>query len=194
MWGKSKTWLIEHLAGTYGKVWLGIISFTESIFLPVPTDLFMMIVLLVRDNIKRWVYYATLTMVTSVLGAVVGYILALWLFDLFGPQLIAFYGMEAQFAQVQSFLDKSVFLFTFIGAVSPIPFKLFVVTAGFMNVNFWVFLLASIIGRSLRLYLGAWLVYKYGQQSIVLVRRYTAHITIIAVAIMAIYIIGYMLL
>ncbi len=192
MWCKCKDWFIEHLAGTHGKVWLGLFSFTESIFLPVPTDTFMMLVLLVKDNIKRWVYYATITIVTSVLGALVGYLLAFWLFDLFGLQFIAFYGFEEEFIKAQSFLDRSVFLFTFIGAVSPIPFKIFVLTAGFMKVNIWVFLLASIIGRSVRLYFSAWLVHTFGHQSVVLVKRYTVHITIIAVSVLAVYALGYM--
>jgi len=194
MWCKCKNWFVEHLAGTHGKVWLGIFSFTESIFLPVPTDTFMMLVLLVKENIKRWMYYATLTMVTSVLGAVVGYMLAFWLFDLFGPQFIALYGLEEEFIKAQGFLEKSVFLFTFVGAVSPIPYKLFVLTAGFMKVNFWVFLAASIVGRSFRLYLSAWLVHKFGQQSIVFVKRYTVHITIVSLSVLLVYILGYMLM
>jgi len=192
MWQKYKDWFIEHLAGTYGKVWLGLFSATESIFLPIPTDTFMMLVLLIKDNAKKWLYYATLTMVTSVLGAVIGYMLAFWLFDLFGPQLISFYGLENEFVKAQNFLDKSVFIFMFIGAVSPIPFKLFVLTAGFMKVNFWVFLFASIVGRSFRLYISAWLVHKYGKQSIDLVKKYTIHIIIISVSVLAVYILGYM--
>jgi membrane protein YqaA with SNARE-associated domain len=192
MWCKSKEWFIKHLSGHYGQAWLGTFSFTESIFLPLPTDSFMMLVLLVKDNAKRWIYYATLTMLTSVLGAVVGYFLAFWIFDLFGPQLIHFYGLEEEFMKAQNFLDKSVFLFTFVGAVSPIPYKLFVLTAGFMKVNFFVFLLASIVGRSARLYLSAWLVHKYGKQSVIFIKKYTTHITVIAIAILAVYILGYM--
>jgi len=63
-----------------------------------------------------------------------------------------------------------------------------------MKVNFWVFLLASIIGRSSRLYLSAWLVHKYGKQSMMLVSRYTVHITIIVVVVLVVYILGYMLM
>lgn len=192
MWCKCKTWFMEHASGTYGKVWLGLFSVTESIFLPVPTDSFMALILLIKDNAKRWIYYATLTTVTSVIGAVIGYILAFLLFDLFGPQLISFYGLEDQFSKVQGFLERSVFLFTFIGAVSPIPYKIFVLTAGFMKVNFWVFLLASIIGRGVRLYFIAWLIHKFGKQGVSLVKRYTVHITVISLAVLLVYIFGYM--
>jgi membrane protein YqaA with SNARE-associated domain len=119
----------------------------------------------------------------------VGYMLAFWLFDLFGPQVIAFYGLENEFVRVQNFFERSVFLFTFIGAVSPIPYKIFVLTAGFMKVNFWVFLIASIAGRSARLYLSAWLVHKYGKQGVNLVKRYTVHITIISLLTLILYIV-----
>ena len=117
MWHKIKNRFIEHLSGKYGKVWLGLFSFTESIFLPVPTDTFMMLILLIKNNIKKWIYYATFTMITSVLGAVAGYLLAFWFFDLFGTSIITLYGLEADFIKVQGFLDKSVFIFTFIGAL-----------------------------------------------------------------------------
>ncbi len=194
MWLKSKNWFIEHLSGTYGRVWLGIISFTESIFLPVPTDIFMMLVLLMKDNVKRWVHYATITMITSVIGAVVGYIMSFWLFDIFGPPLISVLGLEQEFAKTQSFLESSVFLFTFIGAVTPLPFKVFVLTAGFLKVNFLLFLLASVLGRSVRLYAGAWLVKKYGQHGVIYVKKYTPHITVISLMLLFVYILGYMFL
>jgi len=192
MLDKSKKWFVDHMSGKYGKVWLGGISFTEAIFFPVPTDTFMMLVLLVRHNAKRWIYYATITTVTSVIGATVGYLLAFWLFDLFGPQLIAFYGLEEEFSRLQDILNNGVFLFTFIGAVSPIPFKLFVLTTGFMKANFFVFITAAIVGRSFRIYPSAWLVYKYGEKSIALTKKYTVHITIIAVVVLAVYVLGYL--
>jgi len=180
-----------HMTGAYGQWWLGFFSFVESIFLPVPTDTIMMIMLFAKDNARRWFYYATLTMVTSVLGAFAGYMLAFWLFDAFGPYLISLYGLEHEFAMVQHFLNHGVFVFTFIGAVSPIPFKLFVLTAGFMKIDFWVFMFASVIGRSIRLYVSAWLVYAYGRQSLALVKKYSVHITIIALAVLLVYILGY---
>jgi membrane protein YqaA with SNARE-associated domain len=194
MWIHCKEWFIRHATGKYGKIWLGFFSATESIFLPVPTDTFMVAILLAGENVKRWFYYATLTMVTSVIGAVIGYFLAFWLFDLFGPPIIAFYGLEEEFIKTQNFFSESVFLFTFIGAVSPIPYKIFVLTAGFMKVNFFVFLIASILGRSMRLYISAWVAHKYGPQGLRLVIRYSAHLTVIALGVLVAYILGYMFL
>ncbi len=188
MFGGVKNKLVDYLAGKHGRVWLGIISFTESIFLPFPTDIFMMLTLLVRNNAERWVYYATLTTITSVLGGVAGYLLSFWLFDVFGYSFISLLGLEAQFDQTRLYLEENVFIFTFIGAVTPLPFKVFVIAAGFMKVNFLTFLLASVLGRSVRLYFGAWLVRKYGKWGILFARRYTPHITIMSLIILIVYV------
>ncbi len=194
MWHKCKGWFIKHATKTYGKVVLGILSFFESIIIPIPIDAFMMLYLLVKENSKKWIHFATLTMITSVLGAVAGYLIAYFFFDLFGYKFIELYSAQESFNKVQEFFSDSVFLFTLIGAVTPIPYKIFVLTAGFMKVNFWVFLLASILGRSLRLYISAWLVHKYGQQSITLMSRYSKQLTIISVIVLVVYAIGYMLM
>jgi len=149
MWIRCKEWFVKHATSTYGKVWLGILSFFESIIIPVPID---------------------------------------------AREFIAFYSAEESFVKVQNFFNNSVFLFTFIGALTPLPYKIFVLTAGFMKVDFWVFLVASIFGRGMRLYISAWLTHKYGQQSIGLVARYSVHITVISIGVLLCYLLGYMLL
>ncbi len=189
---KYKELLIRHASGRHGMSWLGLLSITESIFLPIPTDSLMMGMLLIGDNRKRWVYIATVTMVTSVIGAVIGYFIAFFLFDSFGNWLIDMMHAREEFGSVHKFLNHGAFIFTFIGAVSPIPYKLFVLTAGFVKINFVVFLVASIMGRSLRLYFSAWLVYKYGEKSIKLANRYGLHLAIIGVVLFIVYILGYM--
>lgn len=194
MWCKCKEWATKHATGRYGQLWLSVLSVSEAIFLPVPTDTFMMGMLLIGENRKRWVYFATITMASSVLGAVIGYFLAFFLFNTFGPSFIELSGAGVQFKKVQEFLDHGIFIFTFIGAVSPIPYKLFVLTAGFIKANFFIFLIASIIGRSVRLYLSAWLVYKYGEQGITIMKRYAVQITIVSVALLIVYVLGYMFL
>ena len=190
----SKKWFIKHAQEPWSIWFLGFFSFTESIFLPVPTDTLMMLMLLIGENAKRWLYYATITMLTSVLGATVGYILSFWLFDVFGTHFIALYGLEDVFHNTQLRYTESVFLFTFIGAISPIPYKIFVLSAGFLKVNFITFIIASIVGRSMRLYLSAWLVYAYGEKGVLLARRYAMHLLIIGCSIIVVYILGYIVL
>jgi membrane protein YqaA with SNARE-associated domain len=156
--------------------------------------MFMMGMLLIEENRKRWVYFATLTMITSVLGAVVGYLLAFFLFDTIGREFITLFGYQQAFGEVKILLDKGVFVFMMIGSISPIPYKIFVLTSGFVKANFWVFLIASLLGRSIRLYLSAWVVYKYGDHGIKVSKRYGKHISIISVVLIIVYILGYMYL
>ncbi len=194
MWTKCKLWCVKHAKGPYGKFWLGVISISEAIFLPVPIDMFMMMMLLIEENRKRWVYFATLTMLTSVLGAIIGYWLAYYLYDSIGQALITLYGYQSEFTSVQGLLDNGIFVFTMIGTISPIPYKIFVITAGFVKANFMVFLFASLLGRSIRLYLSAWLVYKYGEVGLRIAKRYGTHVSIIGVVLLIIYILGYIYL
>ncbi len=194
MLSRSKQWCIKHAKGPYGKFWLGFISACEAIFLPVPIDMFMMGMLLIEENRKRWVYFATLTMMTSVLGAVIGYALAYFLFDSIGRNIITLYGYQSEFDGVQGLLNHGIFVFTMIGTISPIPYKFFVLTAGFVKANFLIFLFASILGRSIRLYLSAWLVYKYGEPGLRMAKRYGVHASIIGVVLLVVYILGYMYL
>ena len=188
MLDKYKKLFIKHASGPHGEVWLGMLSATESIFLPVPTDTLMMGMLLLGDNRKKWIRIATITMVASVVGAIMGYFIA-WFF---GSWLFGVMHIGAEFGRIREFLDHGIFVFTIIGAVSPIPYKLFVLTAGFIKANFIIFLIASIIGRSLRLYASAWLVYKYGEHGVRVARRYGIHIIFISLAVCTIYILGYM--
>ena len=191
---KSKDWLIKHTKGSYGKFWLGFLSMSEAIFLPIPIDAFMMGMLLIEENRKKWVYFATLTMLMSIVGAIIGYFLASYLFTTFGSDIVYIYGYNTQFESVRALLDHGIFMFMIIGAISPIPYKIFVLTAGFIKANFVIFLVASVIGRSFRLYLSAWLVYKYGDQGVKIMKRYGVHLGVIGVVLILVYTLGYIYL
>lgn len=168
------------------------LAFTETIFFPIITDT-LLVALTLADK-QRWLRYATVSVVSSIVGAVVGYFIAYTFFDVLALPLITLYGAQAEFATVQGFFSQSVFLFTLIGAVTPIPYKIFVLTAGFMQVALLPFLLASVIGRGVRFFGVAYLTHRYGEQGVYLVARYSVHLTVVGVALLLVYICSYFFL
>ena len=140
---------------------LGVIAFFESVIFPIPVDIFTFT--LVVAHPKKWLRYATVATVGSVFGAVFGYILGLYLFSLFGEQIIAFYGYEQEFIYVTELFRENVFWVMFVAAFIPIPYKIFTLAAGALNVFIIPFVVASVIGRGLRFFIGAYLPYRYGE-------------------------------
>lgn len=180
-------WFAEHAHGAHAKFWLFLISFAESNFFLIPPDPLLAGILLAGST--RWAYYATLTSVASILGAVVGYVVAAFFFDVAGAPVIAFYGLEQEFQVVQSYFDQNTFGVMLFAAFTPIPFKVFVLTAGFLRVDFLLFLLASALGRSARYFLIAFMVHRFGERAISIAKRYSRSVTIAAFVIFAIYIV-----
>lgn len=177
----SKNPVTNHMteAGTHGVRWLrsryagwilGLIAFAESLFLPVLIDPFL--VALILANRSRWLYYSTISVVFSIAGGLVAYVLGLVFFDTVGQKLIDMYGLSAEFASMSASLDANGFVFVLIGAITPIPYKLVALASGFGQIHFATFLLASIFGRIIRLGLVGYIAYAVGPHAIPLFRKH----------------------
>lgn len=137
--------------------YLGVLSFTESSFFPIPPDVMLAPMVLARPERTWWL--ATLTTVTSVLGGVFGYFIGALLFSEIGRPLIELYHAEAAFERVQQwFADYGVWVVLLAG-FSPIPYKLFTITSGMLSMALAPFVLASCLGRGARFFLVAALLY-----------------------------------
>jgi membrane protein YqaA with SNARE-associated domain len=99
---------------------------------------------------KKWLNLSIIVSTYSVLGGIFGYLIGLWFFDLFGPRLIEFYSLSDEMVAVELFFTKYGFWSIFLSAFTPIPYKVFTISAGLFGVNFLVFVVASVIGRGLR--------------------------------------------
>lgn len=103
---------------------------------------------------RRAVWFATLTTLTSVAGGVFGYLIGMFAFELVAPLLEG--GRYAEtFARAQQWFHEWGFFAIFAAGFSPIPYKIFTITAGVLSMAFLPFVLASFIGRGLRFYLVA---------------------------------------
>ncbi len=135
---------------------LVVLTFAESVFFPIPPDVLLAPMVLSKPQ-RAW-HLATLTTVSSVIGGVVGYLLGYMLFEpLIQPTLIEF-GYMAKFEHAMAWFEQYGVWVVFLAGFSPIPYKVFTLSAGFLQMLFIPFLIASTIGRGMRFFLVAGLI------------------------------------
>ena len=183
---RSGEWFKARAHGAYAKAWLFFLSFTESSFLFIPPDILLVAILLV--SARQWFYYATLTTVASVLGAVFGYAVAVFFFDTIGIKIIHFYNLEEHVGYAHLLFSDNAFWVILTAAFTPIPYKVFVLAAGFLKINFFTFLVASIIGRGLRYFVIAYTVHLFGKRATVFISRYSIALTLGVLILIAVFI------
>ncbi|OGG61393.1 hypothetical protein A3C87_00190 [Candidatus Kaiserbacteria bacterium RIFCSPHIGHO2_02_FULL_49_34] len=131
------------------------VSFLESSFFPVIIDPFLLAaVALHRD---KWVRYAIISSAFSVLGATFAYVVGVYAWGLWGAAILEWTNGAKAFSEIAVMLDRGAFIFTMIGAVTPVPYKLTALAGGVFQINFFAFLAASVIGRFARFFLVAYL-------------------------------------
>jgi membrane protein YqaA with SNARE-associated domain len=101
-------------------------------------------------------------MVSSVLGGIFGYFIGKFFYGYIGGPLVDFYGMTAEVDRLGQLFKAHVFLTIFIASLTPVPYKVFTLSAGLFSVNLFAFILASIIGRSMRFFAVAYVSNRYG--------------------------------
>ena len=146
-------WTLKWAEHKFAPRILAILTFAESVFFPIPPDVLLAPMVLAQRE-KAW-RLATLTTVASVIGGAVGYSLGYLMFEPWIQPLITEFGYQARFDKAMSWFSEWGVWVVFIAGFSPIPYKLFTVSAGFLQMAFLPFLLASAIGRGMRFFLVA---------------------------------------
>jgi membrane protein YqaA with SNARE-associated domain len=127
---------------------LGVLSFAESSFFPIPPDVMLAPMALARPE-RAWVL-AALTMIMSVLGGLFGYLIGYFAFELVAP-LIQHAGYWPAYLQAREWFAEWGFWAIFIAAFTPIPYKMFTIASGVISMALLPFVLGSLIGRGARL-------------------------------------------
>lgn len=128
-------------------------SFAESVFWPIPPDVMLAPMCLANPG-RSW-RLALLTTLTSVVGACVGYLLGYLLFEPVVLPLIHAMKYDAHLATTQAWFAQYGIWVVLLAAFSPIPYKVFTVTAGLLQMALLPFILISLFGRGLRFFLVA---------------------------------------
>ncbi|MGJ8582031.1 MAG: YqaA family protein [Psychromonas sp.] len=152
LWSKHK----------HAPFYLYVTAFIESIFWPIPVDIMLAPMALAKRS-KAWQFAFGAT-VFSVLGGALGYYLGHSLYEPVVLPFIETMGYQDKMMTAQSWFVEWGVLVIFIASFTPIPFKVFTITAGVMSMAFWPFLLTALIGRGLRFFLVAGLMVLGGEK------------------------------
>lgn len=156
-------WCIAAADKPYAVWMLGIVSFAESSFFPVPPDV-MLIPMALAQPKKAWLFALVCTL-TSVAGGVLGYAIGYLLYDSIGGWIIQLYGYGNKMDAFRESYAEWGALIILIKGLTPIPYKLVTISLGFAAYNLPLFIVLSLITRGARFFLLAFLLNRYGLQA-----------------------------
>lgn len=186
---------LELAAHKSSNFYLGLVSFIESSFFPIPPD--AMIIPMVIAKKKEYLKIFLIASIFSVLGGIFGYLIGYLFFDL-AMYLIEFYGyqdkvenLKLNMSQGNGFLAWLSILF--LAGFTPLPYKAFTISSGLIAFNLPIFIIVSLISRSLRFFIVAYLSYKFGELFTEYMEKHGSKwFTIIGIIIVIIFIIIYL--
>ena len=158
-------------------LYLYLISFFESIFFPIPTDVFLIPKALI--NKERAVKLAIYTTFFSVLGGVAGYMIGYFFYDEIGIQIIEKFNLIDEFNLFSKSVNEYGYLFIFIAGFTPIPYKIAAITSGLVNIPLVGFIFFSVISRGPRFIVEALLCKYLGKKAEKIIRDYSFLFTIL---------------
>ena len=164
-------------------IWaLFFIAVAESSFFPIPPDVFL--VVLCIGEPKKSFRYATVCAVGSIIGGMIGYGLGFGFMDTLGAWVMDIYGLHEKYEVVQNLYQTYDAWAVGVAGFTPLPYKLFTITAGAFKINFAVFVLMSAISRSARFFMVAGLIYLFGPKVQHFIYRYFNYLTIAFVVLL----------
>ena len=169
---------------------LGFISMIESIIFPLPVDPFLAGLTLAAP--RKAFRFAIICTIGSVIGGVIGWLLGY----LIGPSIENLFlyfpwFTEEKFNAVKFAYKENGMLIIFLGAFTPLPYKIITITSGIAEVNIIAFILMSILGRGIRFFIVAYLVKFFGKPALLFLQKHlliSSSILGVAIIILTIYI------
>ena len=173
-------WVINLSKKPNGSRSLALISFSEASFFPIPPDVLLIPCCLISR--RKSFYYAFLCSISSVFGGIIGYYIGktLW-WDVPGVDYSSLANLFFNFVpglnvdsfnNIKDLYDDWDFWIVFTAGFTPIPFKLITISSGTFNINFFMFIIASIVSRSARFFLLATLIWVFGEKIRLYIEKY----------------------
>ncbi len=178
---RLKDWILHYANSRHATKALFAFSFAESSFFPIPPDFILIAILVTRA--RYWWYYAFITLIGSLLGGMVGYIIGFLFFSSVGKIIVDFYGLNEVMQNLALRYEAHAFWTVFIAAFTPIPYKIITISAGFFNISIFSFLIASLIGRGGRFFIISFIMKIFGKKISSSVYKYFNIFSIIFVSL-----------
>ena len=175
-------WVLRWAKTPYGTWALFLLAFCESSFFPIPPD--VLLIALAVASPKKAFKYALVCSVGSLLGGCLGYLIG-WQFMVgLGDGIIRFYGLQDKYEYIRRLYVTYDAWAVGIAGLTPIPYKVFTITAGAFRINFVVFLVASAVSRSARFFLVGGLIYLFGPKIQSFIDRYFNTLVVVFVILL----------
>ena len=183
---KLYDWVLHWADTPYGTWALFLLAFSESSFFPIPPD--VLLIALAVAVPSRSFKYAAVCSAGSILGGCFGYLIGWHFMTSIGTRIISFYGLSEKFAYIETLYRTYDAWAIGIAGFTPIPYKVFTISAGAFRINFAVFVIASLVSRSARFFIVGGLIYVFGPRIQRFIDRY---FNILAVAFTILLIAGF---
>ena len=169
---------------------LGFISIIESIIFPIPVDPFLAGLTLAAP--RKAFKFALFCTIGSVIGGAVGWLLGYFV----GPSIESIllnipWFTEVKFNAVKIAYKENGMLIIFLGAFTPLPYKIITISSGIAGINIFGFILMSLVGRGLRFFIVAYLTKFFGMTALLFLQKHlllSSSILGIVIIIFSIYI------
>ena len=162
--------ILEWSSSRFAVIWLATISFLESSILPWPIQDFLLASMSLKNRSKAF-YFAAICTIASVLGGIAGYYIGVYAIVKIGP-ILANLGYESKIELLKSYFETWDIWFILVAGFSPIPYKLFTITAGILGMSIFPFIALSLISRGARYFLISYLVRKFGKRADAWLNKY----------------------
>jgi len=172
-------WVLSWAHSPYGIWALFILAFCESSFFPIPPD--VLLIALAVSIPKRSFYFALNCSIGSVLGGLLGYFIGYQFMSTAGMPILEFYGLTSKFDEIQTIYNQYDAWAIAIAGFTPIPYKVFTISAGAFKINLLVFTIASFLSRSARFFIIGALIYFMGERIQTFIEKYFNILSIVFV-------------
>lgn len=160
---------------------LAVVSFAEASFFPVPPDVMLAPMILSRP--EKAYRFALICSIASVAGGALGWAIGYFLTDV-GVSLMRLLGHADGLAQFQDWYDRFGVWVILVKGFTPIPYKLVTIASGLAHFNFAVFMAASVVTRSGRFFLEAWVLKTWGAPMLAIVEKRLALFSVLGLALL----------
>jgi membrane protein YqaA with SNARE-associated domain len=179
---KLYDWVLKWSETPYAIPALGVLSFIESSFFPIPPDILLIAIVVAAPS--KWFKAAFVCSVTSVFGGMFGYLIGWQFMDIIGIKIVQMYHLQPKFDKIGELYNEYQAWAVGIAGFTPLPYKVFTIAAGAFKVDFPIFVIASAVSRSARFFIVAGLIYKFGPAVKALIEKYFNLFSIVFVVLL----------
>jgi len=170
-------WAMGMAGHRHAVPWLAFLSFIESMIFPIPPD--VMLVPMCLSERKKAFFFALVCTIASVIGGAGGYMLGHLFYEGVGQKIVDFYGYGDPFTKFQGYYIEWGIWIVLLGGLTPFPYKVITIASGVVGLNFWLFMVVSVVARASRFFLEAALLWFFGEKIRIFIEKYLGLLTVL---------------